>query len=410
MLLTYGYEIFNFNLSLDEPVFVGAGQRSMAGLFAEQGRWGMALQYLVLPETIIPTVAAGLAVLLIAGSLWMFATRTLGLSPLAAGLVTSVAATLPTIGFAVSFATIAVGVGLGFAAVALFAIFATSWAPRRLLVALGLGTLALGIYQAFAFALLAVAIALTARAPDWRTARKHAAILVGCLGANAITSAVAKVALGAGTNAYVSDLMDLGGLARDPVARIAGAVEQNWAVLAPGASLFDKLQPWLALGVIVLVVLAARTSLRCPPGTSRLITVACVVALVAIPLAAALIVTELPVRSMVYLPFCLIALTAIAAGGPSDQDKSSTAPHVAGIVWAGVGVCILAVIANASVTNRAYVAADAALTQDRFLAMRINEELGRLFPNETDPVRYRHQRTECEGAQAPSEWRPSSSA
>ena len=383
---SFGYEIFNFNLSLDEPLLGGAGQRGLASLFAAQGRWGMALQYAILPETVLPTVSTGLGVLLIGGSLWVISTRVFRLTPAVAGMVTTVAATLPTIGFAVSFATIALGIGLAFAASAVYGVCADSPTWQRLGLALGAGTLALGIYQGFAFVLLSISVTLVARHADWRVAARHVGLLGACVVANAVTGAAAKRVLGTVSNAYVSDLMDLSGLASDPLGRLVAAVERNADVLAPGASLYDNLQPWLALVLIATSFLAVRASLRAGSAVSRAFRLSAVLALLAIPVVAALLVRDLPIRSMVYLPVCLVGLVAIAAPADSEPLWVGTSTHRRIAGWLAMGLCVMAVIANAAAAaaNQAYVASDAAFTRDRYLALRIDEELGGLFPRATE--------------------------
>ncbi|SFA82969.1 Glucosyl transferase GtrII [Nocardioides alpinus] len=380
MLLTYGYEVFNFNLSLDEPVLLGGGQRSLASLFASQGRWGMALQYAVLPETVLPVVSAGLAVLLVGASLWVLATKVFGLSPMTAGFITAVAATMPTIGFGISFATIALGIGLGFAASAIYGVCATSTTWQRLALAVLAGTLAMGIYQGFAFTLLAISLSLVARRSDWRFAGRNIGLLATCALANVVIGALAKRALGAPSDTYVNDVMDLPGLASDPWGRLSAASARNVEVLAPGASLYDNLQPWLALLLTVLVVLAIRSSLRVSSHQSRIVRPLALLALLVTPVVAALLVDELPIRSMVYLPVCLLGLTAIAiADAGPEVGSPSTQVGITG--WLAVGLCTMAVIANASVSNQAFVASEASLARDRFLALRIDEEARRLFPD-----------------------------
>ncbi len=389
MLLTYGYEIFNFNLSLDEPVFGGGGQRGLAVLWAEQGRWAMALQYALLPDTVLPAISTGLGAFLIGCSLWVFATRVMELAPVVAGLVTAVAATLPALGFALSFATIAVGVGLGFVAVTVFGVFAAKGGRWPAIGALLAGMTAIGIYQAFAFCLAAISVVLLARSSSWRlTALRQAALLLGSYVASELTNRAVKMVLGAGSNSYVSTMMDLDGVASDPLARIAGSLSRNWDVLAPGAQLYDGLQPWLVLALGLLTSLAVRSVVRGDTGAPRPVAATSVALLLGLPILAGVVVAELPVRSMLYLPVCVITLAGIAFTPPrrSQPTQEGHSPQRVVLNTLAAAVAVLAVIANAWVTNSAYVAADASFAQDRFLAMRINEELGRLFPNTDDPV------------------------
>lgn len=385
LLLTYGYEIFNFNLSFDEPLYPGAGQRSMAAAFAGQGRWGMAVQYAVLPENIVPTVSTGLGVVLIGASVWVMATRVLDLSWAQAALFASVAATLPALGFAISFATIAVGFGIGFACVSAYAYLARlPLDQNRAILAVLAGALAIGTYQAFAFAILAVALAATALVPRWSTVVVHGGLILGAFVTHLAMSTLARVALPVGEDEFISGVMDLPGLAADPLGRVQAAAERGWGLLAPGGGVFDALQPWLTLVAVALAVLALQSSVRRHTGAPRLMSLAAVVGLVLVPFVAALFVPELPLRSMVYLPYCLLALAAVALRRPDTTSSEAARGRLATGLAAVVGA--LAVVGNASAANEAFVAADAAVAHDTFIAMRINEELGRLFPEADGPV------------------------
>src|SRR6476646_660095 len=73
VLLTYGFELFNFNVSADEPLYWNVSRLDMMQIWNGQGRWGMGLVAWLLPSTNVPLVPLALGLALTTGALWWLA-------------------------------------------------------------------------------------------------------------------------------------------------------------------------------------------------------------------------------------------------------------------------------------------------------------------------------------------------
>ena len=69
LVLSYGYEIFNWNLTLDEPPFGNDGVRSRMMLWLGHGRWSMARVTARQPDDVIPAMSTARGVALSAAGL-----------------------------------------------------------------------------------------------------------------------------------------------------------------------------------------------------------------------------------------------------------------------------------------------------------------------------------------------------
>lgn len=162
----YGYEIFSFNLTIDEELYGAAPTLLWLG----DGRWMMwLLNWILLPTAAVPTlpILIGLAGIIsaIVVSLRMWIPIPISETILAA----CVALTLPIFIFNLAFSINAYGIGAGFLATIIGARLAgqPSWQLRA--VSVLLLTLSFAIYQAFVLvaitALLALATSELSREP-----------------------------------------------------------------------------------------------------------------------------------------------------------------------------------------------------------------------------------------------------
>ena len=383
LVATYGYETFSFSLTMDEPVLGRLGQRALLNTWSAGGRWGMGLVSAVLPPMVVPGVAAALGVGLTAAGIWLLARRVHGLSPWQSSALTALCASLPMILLHLSFMTNAVGIGLGFLLTSLVAQRVDR--QRRLVdvAAVAMATFVLAVYEAFGIVLLAVALGLLVRRPDAASARRWAVLLGGSFVLTKLVGFGIRSALGVGSSDYSSSMLDIRGLATTPWERVVHGGRRAYGVLMPGGGVFERGAPWLALLLVALVCLSIGcVAVQPGPRNRRIGQWAALASLLAVPWAAGILVVDLPLRSMLYLPAVIVSLAALVL----TTDRVTVVLRRRWPVIALVAVLGLAVVANVSVGNRALGSAELALNRDRYIAMRIDEERRLLLPEETGAV------------------------
>ncbi|MBI5293986.1 MAG: glucosyltransferase domain-containing protein [Chloroflexi bacterium] len=152
-LAAYGFELFNFNITIDEEAHATYSVPTLDWI--RQGRWGMYLltRYLI-PYTIIPFVPLFVALLFHLAAIllllrsWRVQSR---LEQLAVG---TVAMAFPLMAYIYSFSTINFGVGIGLFCIALSVYIFDRASGMRRLLAFVPATFAIAIYQVFIPALV----------------------------------------------------------------------------------------------------------------------------------------------------------------------------------------------------------------------------------------------------------------
>jgi hypothetical protein len=156
ILAAYGFELFNFNLTIDEEAHALYPSALLGWI--EQGRWGMyTLNRALLPYTVIPFVPLFtalvfhlLATLLLFES-WEISSQSQKLMVGAIGL------TFPIIAYMYTFSTINYGIGVGIFCVSLSVFFYKTLNDKlRIAIATIPATFAIGIYEGFLPALASV--------------------------------------------------------------------------------------------------------------------------------------------------------------------------------------------------------------------------------------------------------------
>jgi hypothetical protein len=375
LLVAYGYEIFSFSLTMDEPVFGELGQRALLNTWSAGGRWGMGLVSAVMPPMVVPGLSSALGVLLTASGVWLLARRVHSLAAWPSAALTALCVSLPMILLHLSFMTNAVGIGIGFVLSAVVAERVDSARRPVDVLAVVLATFVLGVYEAFGFVLLAVALGMLVRRPCPGLARTWAALLTLAFILSEGVGLAIRAVLGVGASDYSSSMLDLPGLLGDPWGRMVSGATRAYGVVRPGGPVFDRGMPWLAVIGVGLVLLAvARVATHSGPRGEVLIRWVALVGLLAVPLAAGAVVVDLPLRSMLYLPAVVVSLTAVVLTAPGVSAVPLRSWGAAAVISVGA----MAVASNISVDNRALGSAEVALAHDRFVAMRIDEERQRL--------------------------------
>jgi hypothetical protein len=129
--------------------------------------------------------------------------------------------------------------------------------------------------------------------------------------------------------------------------------------------------PWLAVSVIVVLAAAVATLLAMKmPLKDRLLRLAAVAALVALPFCVEAVSAVVVLRSMFYYPVVLIVLASVASMGIALLPHR---PRI-GVEFAVASVVVLAVVGNATVTNRSFSIAATTYAMDTDLAFQIGQQ------------------------------------
>ncbi len=154
-IVVYGFELFNFNLTIDEEVHATLLGPTLQWI--EQGRWGMyLLNTLILPYSTIPFVPLFIALvfhilaILLLVNLWGRYTK------LEKIIIASIALAYPGIAYAYTFSTINYGIGFGFFCCALSLYLYVRLKGWKVFYAIIPAAFAISIYQGMAIALVAV--------------------------------------------------------------------------------------------------------------------------------------------------------------------------------------------------------------------------------------------------------------
>lgn len=375
LALAYGYEVFSFGLTLDEELYGELDNAEYAAKWVEQGRWAMSLLILAVPSPVVPVVSAGLGVCLSGVGWWLLSRSHLGLGPWQSAAVCSLAATIPVLAFMYSFSTIAFGIGVGTLLLVAYAwgVSSRSWTYRGL--GMFAGAAAIGIYDSFLVAMVALALGFVFARPKLFTAVVGFGSAVAALLVSRVFAGFANVVTNVPAGAYISHFLSWDTLTEDPGALLAEAQLSTAEVLFLSEARFGLHSPWLAVLIIGLSLLAIYSALL--PDVSvgeRAWRCAAVVGLVLLPFAATVAAPLMPLRSMLYLPIVTLVLASAALRGTRyfEPDLRRGAAPVAAVLIA------LAVIGNATISNRLFASAQTAYAQDQQLAFQIGLEKDKL--------------------------------
>jgi hypothetical protein len=154
-LMCYGFELFNFNLTIDEELF--ANQIGPWIYFISQGRWGMyILNAIFVPYTIVPVAPLLFALIFqIVAVLILLESWSIE-STLMRSIVGAIGIVFPSTAYIYTFSTINYGIGFGFFCCALSLFFYTRQNKRIRFFAMFPAAFAIALYQGFIPALLSV--------------------------------------------------------------------------------------------------------------------------------------------------------------------------------------------------------------------------------------------------------------
>ncbi len=371
IVLAFGYEIFSFNLTIDEEataLFTRAER--IEGSIAE-GRWTMATLTGLLPTTVIPLVSTAIGVGLSAIVWWVLARRFLGLSPWKAAIACSVAGTFPVLAFLFSFSTIAWVIGIGSVLLLAFVMGLSSPLLRYKLLGVLAGAAAIGVYDTFIVAIAVLALAVAARKGTFRSLIEGTVGAIAALAVSRLIGLLYSLVFGIPLGNYTAGFIDIPGFFAHPLERSGSAVQDVVGTFLLSSDRFGLTSPTLAVFSIVLLgaAITAVVLERRAPGRSTVRIVA-LVGIVLVPFAVEALAFAVVLRSMFYLPIVILALASIAF----SHDWQLRVPWRRLAVIAFASLTVVTVVANAIIVNRLFSTAATTYALDLQLAFQIGQE------------------------------------
>jgi hypothetical protein len=378
VLLSYGYEIFNFNLTIDEEAHaIHAGRLHMDWI--SQGRWGMALlNYFVLQNPIVPAVSVSLGLVGTVAGLFTYFRSAYPADRLGLSAVVALAVTVPTLAFTYTFSTLAYGVGFAFLAISTGFSLMRRHAWWSFALACLLTAFAISVYQTFVFvvAMLALASAVNSwdrNNPDvlgvlWK-------MLAYVLGSFAIYLFVNYAVLAAvGQEAsYVGQYIDLKGFVEHPLERSLTSAQRVLKTLRLRSEVLGVHSIWLVSVVFIAISFSlVFPLLKRQYGLSLRAGVIALGVLGVMVFADAIAPGGAPLRSVIYIP---VGVAIIVANGYMTVGKIGKRVLVS--------LSALAIIGNSMINNHLHASSKAAEYKDRVLAhtimnavLELNEKAG----------------------------------
>jgi len=381
-LLSYGYEIFNFNFSIDEEVQA----TGICACWLPMGRWGMYLiNVLFIPYAAIPVVPISVALLCIAAAAVLALRMVEDSDGYPIYLFPALIVTFPTLAFNLSFAQNAAGVGIGTLTAVLAARLLTHSGLRAKLIGVGLLSFSLGIYQSTIFIMIGLVCIhqLVLLLEDHSYAPSQAVVAlagqaVAVLSSIALYGVIHRTIMfltDASTSTYITGYLRWDAILHDP----AGVLRHLFGNLQGayfGRSEFYIGRLWLVPAALMLTVsgVAARLwrSNRRPLESAGILLLALLSLFT--PFALSLLTDgKMPVRTLLSLPFVLaLAMWVGFRYGSLNARRLS------------VIASVLLLVSYSSINNRHLNATALTLETDRHLAgnlvQRINQSLAKDGP------------------------------
>ncbi len=374
LFLSYGYEIFNFNLTIDEEIH--ALDSGKWNEWIAQGRWGMALlNYALLPNPITPVVSTFLGVIGTALGVMFFVKDSFNLNRQGVLVATALAITTPTLAFTFTFSTLAYGVGCAFLVIAI----GNSLIYRRTLLGVVLASVlaafAISVYQTFVFVLVMFVVVHVWRAhaeSGFNNSVIYRYLAFYVVGSLLIYFCINFLVLKAASLdiAYVGQFVDLGGFIQNPIEKILVSLDRVFNVLSLHPGFFGIHSVWLGVVLLLSIIFSLAYPLINRDNYKILGIVAVLVAtFTIIVLADAIAQGGAPLRSVIYIPVAIAVVVGVGFEMTGEVGKRVL-----------VILCFLAVVGNSMVSNHLFASSASAEFRDKMLAESIIGEVLRLDP------------------------------
>ena len=378
IFLSYGYEIFNFNLTIDEEIHAIHSGQWMAWL--AQGRWGLALlNYVLVQNPIVPVVSIFLGLLGLVIGMISLLRRTFEINHTGTLSIVALAITTPTLPFTFTFGTLAYGVGFAFLALSASNILIYKKTPKAVVLACFLAAFAISVYQTFVFALAILAIVHA-----WRYRTEASTnLLDNCkfsglylFGSIAFYLLINYVAIKAASIEikYIGQFIDVNGFLHNPIHKTLTSSKHIVEIFSLEPNLFGIHSIWLSVTMLASFVFSIFYPIFNKRYGSILHTLSVLIAVVlVIVFADAIAQGAAPLRSLVYLPFGVAIIVAYAYTESGKAGKSIL-----------IALCWLAVIGNSQINNHLFASSASAEFRDKMLAESIIKEIRKINSERTD--------------------------
>ncbi|MBC7490503.1 MAG: glucosyltransferase domain-containing protein [Glaciimonas sp.] len=375
IFLSYGYEIFNFNLTIDEEIHAGHSGQWIGWL--AQGRWGMALlNYVLVQSPIVPVVSIflGLAGLVI--GIILLLRKTFEINQAGILSITALAITTPTLPFTFTFSTLAYGIGFAFLSLGVSNSLIYKRTLQSVVLACFLAAFAIGVYQTFVFALAMLAIVHAWR---YRTETngnllsnlKFSAIyFFGSIAAYLIINIVAIKTASLDIK-YIGQFIDINGFLDNPIHRTIASFRRIIEIFSLSPNLFGIRSIWLSASVFVSIIFCFIFPVLNRRYHTLLHTVPILIAVILVMVFAdAIAQGGAPLRSLVYVPVGIAIVVAYAYTASGKVGR---------IIL--ISLCWLAVIGNSQINNHLFASSASAEFRDKMLAETIINEIRKINPD-----------------------------
>jgi hypothetical protein len=371
-MLTYGFNLFNLNLSIDNEVAGFADDGTIAWLI--QGRWGtFLLDRFLLPHPIIPVVPMAITIAGLSASYVLSAVTWRWPINLAHYAAAPFAIAFPVLVHLSAFLNLAYTAAIGFTLSALAVYLAAMDRPRLYILSIPLLSTAIAMYQpVILFPLVSFLAFAAMRVPAAGIARTLRRVIVFCLALAAsliLYYAVWRLWLSlAGIKpSYVDDYIQLGALMASPLTILATSARFTWSILSGSSEIYlEKRHVFAGTVLLAATVVVAECWLVRRSISEFMLQAALIGAALLLPLmVVAIDLGFLPYRNLLGAPLGFAALVFIAM----STRRLGLARPVLGLL------CVLCLLGFADGANRLFYAQFLIVQSDRALA---NEIVGRI--------------------------------
>lgn len=382
MLLAYGYEIFNFNLTIDDELHAHAESHFLGWLAI--GRWGMGLlSYVVLPHPVTPVVSTALGVSGIAIGMLIVIKSIFNMDRIGILSITALGATIPTFPFILVFSGNGYGIGIGFITMSIANLLIQNKNIHSLITACLLAAFAISVYQTFVFILAILVITqiwyFHIKSENTNLSVYHATYpILFFLGSVTIYLGVDFIfqQTFSTKSAYISNIIDITEFISNPLNEISFAYNQLLDIINLEPKFVGIQSIWLKIALFTSLTAIMVNLFKQFRFTIGIIIVTATISLIMI--FSLSLTNVILLRALIHIPFGIAIILAYSYTLSGKYMKP-----ILIIIYA------LTIIGNAAISNHLFASAVSAEFQDKMLAYTIINEVRRLKPENAQNAEYK---------------------